>query len=138
MAQVSSEKLEYTVPAEKERIPSVPQRERAVGSWQVLWSRPCQKVKEQSRLSRARDGEGKRVKVGESRSLTRKKRSEWENGEKWMDSTVIDYRFHGGKRRASKKSLLRESRRKHERVNGHKSSPGRSEESWFHSMFGQT
>ena len=31
MAQASSEKLEHTGPAEKERMVSVPQRERAVG-----------------------------------------------------------------------------------------------------------
>ena len=35
--------------------------------------------------------------------------------------------------RASKKSLPRTSRRKHERVSGRKSFPGRSAESWFHS-----
>ena len=42
------------------------------------------------------------------------------------------------KGRASKKSLPRTSRRKHERVSGRKSSPGRSAESWFHSKSGQT
>ena len=35
------------------------------------------------------------------------------------------------KGRASKENLLRESRRKHERVSGRKSSPGRSAESYF-------
>ena len=40
--------------------------------------------------------------------------------------------------RASEKSLPRTSRRKHERVSGRKSSPGRSAESWFHSKSGQT
>ena len=40
--------------------------------------------------------------------------------------------------RASKKSLPGTSRRKHERVSGRKSSPGRSAESWFHSKSGQT
>ena len=34
---------------------------------------------------------------------------------------------------ASKKSLPRTSRRKHERVSGRKSSPGRSADSWPHS-----
>ena len=42
------------------------------------------------------------------------------------------------KGRASKKSLSRTSRRKHERVSGCKSSPGRSAESWPHSKSGQT
>ena len=40
--------------------------------------------------------------------------------------------------RASKKSLPRRDRRKHERVSERKSSPGRSAESWFRSKFGQT
>ena len=42
------------------------------------------------------------------------------------------------KERASKKSLPRTSRRKHEQVSARKSSPGRSAESWFHSESGQT
>ena len=41
---------------------------------------------------------GKRDKVGESRVLAREKRSEREHGEKRVESTVIDYRFQGGKR----------------------------------------
>ena len=43
-----------------------------------------------------------------------------------------------GTGRASKKRLPRTSRRKHERVSGRKSSPGRSAESWFHFKSGQT
>ena len=39
---------------------------------------------------------------------------------------------------ASKTSLPRRGRRKHERVSACKSSPGRSAESWFHSKSGQT
>ena len=35
------------------------------------------------------------------------------------------------------KSLPRRSRRKHERVSGRKSSPGRSVEFWFYSKSGQ-
>ena len=56
---------------------------------------------------------------------------EREHGEKWMDSTVNKGRFQE-EGRASKKSLLKRSRKKHERVSGRKSSPGRSAESWFH------
>ena len=56
-----------------------------------------------------------------------------------MDSMVNEDRFQGEKgRRASKKSLPRRSRRKHERVSERKSSPGRSAESWFHFKSGQT
>ena len=40
--------------------------------------------------------------------------------------------------RACKENLLRKSRKKHERVSGCKSSPGRSAESWFHSKSDQT
>ena len=58
MAQASAEKLEYTMPAEKERVVSVPE-----SSWHVHQSRLCQKEKEHSRLSRASDR-----KVGESQS----------------------------------------------------------------------
>ena len=58
MAQASAEKLEQTGPAAKERVASVPQREQ----WQERRSRPCEKEKEQSRLSRIPDHEG-----GESR-----------------------------------------------------------------------
>ena len=54
MAQASAEKLEHTGPAEKERMASVPQRE---SSRQECRSRPCQKEKEQSRLSKAPDHE---------------------------------------------------------------------------------
>ena len=41
-------------------------------NWQGRRSRPCQK--EQSRLSRLPDHEGEKVKVGESRTLARKRR----------------------------------------------------------------
>ena len=42
-------------------------------SWQVRLSCPCQKEKEQSHLSRVPDDEGERVKVGNSRTLARKR-----------------------------------------------------------------
>ena len=61
MAQVSSEKLEHTGPAEKESVTSVPQRE---SSWQVRRSRLCQKEKEQSRQSRTPDHEGRESQGG--------------------------------------------------------------------------
>ena len=43
-------------------------------SWQERWSGPCQKEKEQCRMSRVPDHEGKRVKVGESCTLARESR----------------------------------------------------------------
>ena len=107
-------------------------------SWQLRQSRPCQKEKEQSRLSRVPDHEGERVKVGESRTLARERRI---RARAWRGKGGL----HGdgrqiprSKERASKKSLTRTSRRKHERVSRRKSSPGRSAESWFHSKSGQT
>ena len=42
-------------------------------SCQERWSRPCQKEKEQSRQFRVPDHEEERVKVGESRTLPRKR-----------------------------------------------------------------
>ena len=59
--------------------------------------------------------------------------SEREHVVERVDSTVKEGRFQEGKGRASKKSLPRTSGRKHERVSGRKSSPGRSAEPWFHS-----
>ena len=68
MAQASAEKLEHTGPAEKERVASVPE-----SNWQVRQSRPCQKKKQKSRLSRVPDHKGERVKVSESSTLAREK-----------------------------------------------------------------
>ena len=52
--QASAEKLEQTGPAEKKRVASVPQRKQLTRTP----GRPCQKEKEQSRLSRVPDHEG--------------------------------------------------------------------------------
>ena len=51
MAQALAKILEYTEPAEKKRVASMPQREQLASSQ----TRLCQKGKEQSRLSRASD-----------------------------------------------------------------------------------
>ena len=81
---------------------------------------------------------GERVKVGESRTLARvrgiRARAWRGKGGHHREGRQIPRRTE----RASKKSLPRTSRRKHERVSGRKSSPGRSAESWFHSKSGQT
>ena len=69
MAQVSEEKLERTGPAEKERVPSVP--ERAVGKYAraALAKRKRNKaVCPEYQIMR-----GERVKVGESRTLARER-----------------------------------------------------------------
>ena len=75
-----------------------------------------------------------RVKVSESRTLTREGRSEREQEEVRVESTVNEGRRRG---RASKKSLPRRNRRKHGQVGGRKSSPGQSAKSWFHSKSDQ-
>ena len=76
---------------------------------------------------------GERVKVGDSRTLARGRRIRaraWSGkGGIHRERKQIPWR----KGRASKYSLPRTSRTKHERVSGCKSSPGRSAESWFHS-----
>ena len=56
---------------------------------------------------------------------------------RWTQSFLSDRRARRIGR-ASKESLPRRSRRKHERVSGRKSFPGRSAESWFYSKSGQT
>ena len=107
-------------------------------SWQERRSRPCQKEKEQTRLSRVPDHEGERVKVGESRTLARVRGI---RARAWRGKGGLHRegrQIPRGTGRASNKSLPRTSRRKHERVSGRKSSPGRSAESWFHSKSGQT
>ena len=66
-----------------------------------------------------------RVKVGESRTLTRKRRIRaiaWKGkGGLYSEGRQVPRR----KGRESRESLPRRSRRKHERVSGRKSSPGR-------------
>ena len=70
--------------------------------------------------------------MGESRTLAREgdqsESMEWKGG-LHREGRQIPRRTG----RASKKSLPRRGRRKHERVSGRKSSPERSAESWFHS-----
>ena len=76
---------------------------------------------------------GERVKVGKSRTLARVRgiRARAWRGKEGLHREGRQVPMRNGM--ASKKSLPRTSRRKHERVSGRKSSPGRSAESWFHS-----
>ena len=135
MAQASAEELEQTGPAEKERVASVPHRKQLARTPEPplpkgKWNRAvCPK----HQIMR-----GERVKVGESRTLARKRRiiaGAWSGkGGIHREGRQIPRK----KGRASKKSLPRTIRRKHERVSGRKGSPGRSVESWPHSKSGQT
>ena len=65
--------------------------------------------------------------MGESGTLARER----EHGEVRVDSTEKEGRFQGGKGGHVGRASSRRSRRKHERVSGRKSSPGRSAESWL-------
>ena len=120
MAQAPAEKLEHSRPAEKERVALVPQRKQLASTLEPLLPKrkrtepSVQSTLASERKIRARAGRGKGRLHSEGRQIPRRKR------------------------RASKNSLLRRSKRKHERVSGRKSSPGQSAESWFHSMSGQT
>ena len=51
---------------------------------------------------------GERVKVGESRILTKERESDQEHGEKRMDSTVKEGRFRGDEGRQSRRISLGE------------------------------
>ena len=99
-------------------------------SWQERRSRPYQKEKEQSRLSKAPDHEGGESPGGREPHLGERGGSEREHGEKRVGSTVNDGRFQGGQGRQTRRASLEASQ---ERVSGRKSSPGRSAEFWFHS-----
>ena len=105
MAQASAEKLEHTGPAEKERVASVPQRE---SSWQERRSRPCQKEKEQSRLSKAPDHERGESQDGREPHLGERGGSEREHGVEKVDSTVNKGRFQGGQGGQARRALLEE------------------------------
>ena len=78
-AKTSKERAEWRRPQRKNwNILGLPKRKEwpqchRESSWQERRSRPCQKEKEQSRLSRVSDHEGERVKMGESRTLARER-----------------------------------------------------------------
>ena len=126
MAQASAE-IEHTGPAEKERVASVPQREHLASTPEPHL--PKRKGTEYQIMRK------ERVKEGKSRTLAR----EWGNQSGSMERKGWTPRgTKADSREASKKSLPRRGRRKHERVSRRKSSSGRSAESWFHSKSGQT
>ena len=107
-------------------------------SWQERRSRLCQKEKEQSPLSRVPDHEEGESQDGQEPPLARKRgiraRAWSKKGGLHGERGQVPMR----RLRASKTNLPRTSRRKHERMSGRNSSPGRSEKSWFHSKSGQT
>ena len=77
-----------------------------------------------------------RVKVSESRTLARERKT---RAKAWRGKGGHHSEGRRVPRRKGRASMIsRRCRRKHERVSGRKSSPGRSADSWFHSEFGQT
>ena len=134
MAQASAEKLKHTGHAEKERVASVPQKEQLARTPES----PLPKTNGTERQFKASDHEGERVKVGESRTLAKKRRVRARacSGKGGLHRERRQIPTTTG--RASKKSLPRRGRTKHERVSARKSSPGQSAESWFHPYSGQT
>ena len=128
MAQGSAEKLEHTGPDKKEKS-GLSATERAVGKnagAALTKTKRNRAVSPKHQIMRE-----ERVKVDKSRILARKRgiraRARSGKGGLHREGRQIPRR----KGRASKKSFPRTSRRKHERVSGLKSSPGRSAESWF-------
>ena len=130
MAQASAENLNKLGLMKRKEWPQYHKE----SSWQVRRSRPCQKEKEQSRLSRESDHEWAESQGERESHLGERKRGirarAWK-GKSGLQSERKQIPRRKG--RASNKSFLRTSRRKHERVSGCKSSTGRSAVSWFHS-----
>ena len=94
---------------------------------------------EQGHLSRSPDLRLQRAKVSESCTLAKKREIGAGAWGKRMDPTVKEGRFHGRREGGKKREFpVGKVARKQERVSGHKSAPGRSGESWFHSKSGQT
>ena len=80
-------------------------------SWQERRSHPCQKEKEQSRLSKAPDHGEERVKMGESRTLATEKGSEREHGVERVDSIVNKGRFRRGQGGQARRASLEQVER---------------------------
>ena len=132
MTHALAEKLRRTGPAEKSGFSVT---KRAVGKYtRAVFAKRNRTVCPKHQIERR-----ERIKASESRTLAREEGSEREHEEERVDSSVKEGRQNPRRTgRASKKSLPRGSRRKHEWVSGRKSSPGASAEFWFHSRSSQT
>ena len=133
MAQASAENLDWACREGKSGLSAT---ERAVGKY--AGAALAKRKRNKAVCPKHQITRGERVKVGESRTLARERgiraRAWSGKGGLHREKRQIPSR----KVRASKKSLPRRGRRKHERVNGRKSTPGRSAESWFQFKTGQT
>ena len=129
MEQASTEKLKHTGPAEKVQS-GLSATKRAVG-------KDARAAFAKTERNRAVSSDHQIVRE-ESLTLAREKGI---TAGAWRGNSGLHREGRKTPRkkgRESKKSLLKRGRRKHERVSGRKSSPGRSVESWFHSKSGQT
>ena len=133
MAQASAENLEHTGPAEKDS--GLIATKRVVGKYASAAF--AKRKRNRAVCTKYQIVRWERVKVGESRTLAKKRgiRAGVWRGKDGLHSE--ERQVPRRRRRASNENLPR-SRRKHERVSGCKSSPGRSGKSWFHSKSGQT
>ena len=105
MAQASAEKLEHTGPAEKERVVSVPQRERAVGK--NTGAAFAKRKRDRAVCPESQIMREERVKVGESLTLARERGgSEREHREERVDYTVKEGRFREGKGEQARRASL--------------------------------
>ena len=77
-------------------------------SWQARRSRPYQEEKEQSRLSKAPDHEGRESQGGRDLHLGERGGSEREHGVEKVDSTVKEGRFQGGQGAQATRASLEE------------------------------
>ena len=93
MAQISKEKLEYTGPAKKVRVASVPQKEQLACTPQ----RPLPKVKATESSVHSTRSWGRESRWVRATPWQERRGSEQEHGEERVDSLVKEGRFKGGK-----------------------------------------
>ena len=104
MAQALAEKLEHTGSPEKERLTSVPQRERAVGKHTraaLAKTKRNRAVCPEHQILR-----GERVKVSESRTLAREREIRARAWGERVTSTVKEGRFQGEERGQARRASL--------------------------------
>ena len=115
LSETSKERAEWRRPQPKNlSILGLPKRKEwpqchRKSSWQERQSCPCQKEKEQSRLSKAPDHEWGESQDGREPHLGERGGSEQEHGVERVDSIVKEGRFQGGKARRASLEQVEES-----------------------------
>ena len=116
-AETSKERLEWRRLQRKNfNLLGLPKRKEwpqchRESSWQERRSRPYQKEKEQSRLSKALDHEGEESQGGRESQLDERGGSEREHGVERVEFTVKQGRFQGGKGGQARKASLEQVER---------------------------